>query len=409
MTAATLSPSRDVRTIGLVSAGHLMSHFYMMALPPLFPLLRSEMGVSNTELGAIITVAAIAAGVGQMPTGIAVDRFGARWVLIGGVAVMAMTVALMGLAPGYAWLPVLAVFLGLANAVFHPADYAILSHAVRSERVGRAYSLHTFSGYLGWTAAPMLMTLLAALWGWRVALLGAAAVGAVVVLALYLGRSHLSSAGAAKPRDAAPKPVGAAASATSLSVLVHPGILVMFGYFVMNAMTTVGLNSFTVTALHDLHGLDFVAANAGLTAFLVGACFGVLAGGVIADRTRRYELVAAAGFIASSSAVLSIAFVPLGTLGSAAALGVAGFMLGSILPSRDMIVRSLTPTGASGRVFGFLSVGIEIGAAVSPTLFGFIIDQGRPELVFVLCAGFMMTAMLGATTAAVLARRKPHA
>jgi hypothetical protein len=88
-------------------------------------------------------------------------------------------------------------------------------------------------------------------------------------------------------------------------------------------------------------------------------------------------------------------------------LGTAGFMLGSILPSRDMIVRSLTPAGASGRVFGFLSVGIEIGAAVSPTLFGFIIDQGRPELVFVLCAGFMMTAMLGATTAAVLARRRP--
>jgi MFS family permease len=405
MTAATLPTSRDVRVIGLVSAGHLMSHFYMMALPPLFPLLRGEMGVSNTELGFVITLAAIAAGVGQMPTGIVVDRFGARWVLIGGVAVMAATVGLMGVAPGYAWLPVLAVFLGLANAVFHPADYAILSHAVRSERVGRAYSLHTFSGYLGWTAAPVLMTALAAFWGWRAALIGAAILGAAVVVALYLGRDHLSSSGGRK--DEARTTPGTAPSATTLSILVHPGILVMFCYFIMNAMTTVGLNSFTATALHDLHGLDFVAANAGLTAFLVGACSGVLAGGVIADRTKRYELVAATGFIASSSAVLAIAFVPVGTLGSVAALGTAGFMLGSILPSRDMIVRSLTPAGASGRVFGFLSVGIEIGAAVSPTLFGFIIDQGRPELVFVLCAGFMMTAMLGATTAAVLARRRP--
>lgn len=403
MTASAIPATNDRRIIGLVGIGHLMSHFYMMALPPLFPLLRTEMGATNTELGAIITVAAMSAGFGQVPTGIVVDRLGARWVLIIGVTIMAMTVGLMGLAPSYLWLPALAVALGLANSVFHPADYAILSHAVRSERVGRAYSLHTFSGYLGWTAAPVLMTLFASLWGWRSALFAAAAIGLAVAALLYVQRSHLDSGAGARP----PKESGAAGRKNrhGLGLLMHPGILVMFGYFVMNAMTTVGLNSFTATALHDLRGLDLIEANAGLTSFLVGACAGVLVGGHIADRTRRYEWVAAVGFVVSSSAVLAIAFLPLGAFGCAAVLALAGFMLGAILPSRDMIVRSLTPAGASGRVFGFLSTGIEIGASASPLIFGLIIDHGRPELVFVLCALFMMTALVGASTAAVIARR----
>jgi MFS transporter, FSR family, fosmidomycin resistance protein len=398
MTATTLPQRRDARVIGLVSAGHMMSHFYMMALPPLFPLLKAELGVSYAALGAIATFAAVASGFGQLPTGFLVDRVGARWILIGGVALMGLVAMLMGFAPGYLWLPALAVFMGLANSVFHPADYAILSHAVKSERVGRAYSVHTFSGYLGWTAAPLAMTLFSHLWGWRGALMAAGLAGFIVAAILYALRSDLESGAAVRRVEA--KADGKA----GIRVLLHPGILVMFGYFVMNAATTVGINSFSASALKALHGLSLIEANAGLTAFLAGACVGVLAGGYVADQTKRYEIVAAIGFLFSASAVVAVGLLPLDALGCAAALGMAGFMLGGILPSRDMIVRAMTPLGSAGKVFGFLSTGIEIGGAISPLLFGILLDMGQPSLVFLACGIFMMLALAGAGTAARLSR-----
>lgn len=399
MTATVAFERRDLRVIGLVSGAHFFSHFFFLTLPPLYPILRAEMGVNYTALGATATAFAIASGSGQLPVGFIVDRFGARYVLIGGLVLMSLTIGCMGLAPSYFWLPVLAFIAGGANSVFHPADYAILSHTVKGSRVGRAYSIHTFSGFLGWAAAPLFMTLIAAQWGWRAALLCACLAGLTMAVVLVLLREEL-----AVPVRAAPAP--GTKSRTGFAVLMHPGILVLFGFFIANAMTSVGINTFAVSALHDLHGMDVESATSALTAYLFAGAGGVLLGGYIADRTNRYELVAFLGYVAAATAMLAIAWSDLGTLSIIVTFALAGIMLGSILPSRDMLVRSMMPPGSAGRIFGFLSAGIEIGAAVSPLIFGWLIDHGDPGRVFVLCSIFMMGSLGAASLAAWLSRKK---
>lgn len=399
MTATVAFERRDIRVIGLISGAHFFSHFFFLTLPPLYPILRAEMGISYTALGATATAFAIASGIGQLPMGFIVDRFGARYVLIGGITLMSLAVGGMGLAPSYFWLPVLALIAGGANSVFHPADYAILSHTVKGTRVGRAYSIHTFSGFLGWAAAPPFMTLIAAHWGWRAALFCACAAGLAMTVVLVLRREELAA-----PTRAAPAP-GAKGHA-GFGVLLHPGILILFCFFIANAMTSVGINTFAVSALHDLHGMEIQLATSALTAYLVAGASGVLLGGYIADRTKRYELVAFIGYVASASAMLAIAWADLGAVPVILTFALAGIMLGSILPSRDMLVRSMMPPGSAGRIFGFLSAGIEIGAATSPLVFGWLIDHGNPGRVFVLCAIFMMGSLTTASLAAVMARKK---
>ncbi len=399
MTATVAFERRDIRVIGLISGAHFFSHFFFLTLPPLYPILRAEMGVSYTALGATATAFAIASGLGQLPMGFIVDRFGARYVLIGGITLMSLAVGGMGLVPSYIWLPVLALIAGGANSVFHPADYAILSHTVKGTRVGRAYSIHTFSGFVGWAVAPPFMTVIAAQWGWRAALFCACAAGLIMALVLVLRRDELVA-----PTRAAASP--GAAKHGGFDVLFHPGILILFCFFIANAMTSVGINTFAVSALHDLHGMEIQLATSALTAYLVAGAGGVLLGGYIADHTRRYELVACIGYVASASAMLAIAWSDLGTIPVILTFALAGIMLGSILPSRDMLVRSMMPPGSAGRIFGFLSAGIEIGAAISPLVFGWLIDHGNPSRVFVLCATFMMASLATASLAAVMARRR---
>ena len=164
-------PAADTRrVVALVSAAHFFSHFYMLLLPPLFPLMREDFGVGFAELGFAITVYSLTTGLTQAPVGFLVDRFGARGILIAGLMVESVAVILIGLFPGYSMLLLLMILSGLGNAVFHPADYAILNARVAPQRIGRAFSIHTFSGLLGAAIAPPLVVALAAAFDWRTAL-----------------------------------------------------------------------------------------------------------------------------------------------------------------------------------------------------------------------------------------------
>ncbi|MFB3087663.1 MAG: MFS transporter, partial [Acidiferrobacterales bacterium] len=155
-TDTTISvPARSAKVIGLVSTGHFFSHFYMLLLPPLFPMLRDVYGVGFTELGLVIAAFSLTTGLTQVPVGFLVDRYGARGILIGGLMLESLAIGLVGLFPFYGALLALMVLAGLANAVYHPADYAILTASVHRARMGRAFSIHTFAGYLGAAVAPV--------------------------------------------------------------------------------------------------------------------------------------------------------------------------------------------------------------------------------------------------------------
>ncbi len=386
------------RTIALIGAGHFLSHFYALTLPPLFLFFREEFGVSYALLGALVTGYAMVGGVLQAPVGLAVDRWGARPVLLAGLALNAAAIAAIGFVSSYWALALLAVAAGIGNSVFHPADYAVLAARIREQRLPRAYSLHTFLGFFGTAVAPLTMAALAALMGWRNAVMLAGAAGIATVLAMAMSGGAVAS----PPRNG-----DAAADAAPARWLSLP-ILLFFGFFAAYGMASGGIMSFTVIGLGKLYGLDPASAGAVLTTALLALAFGILAGGELPDRERWQVYVTGAALIGGGALTALAGFADIGVVGLAALLGVAGFAMGVVLPARDLILRRITPPGSTGRVIGFVFVGLSVGGGLAPLLFGWTMDREWPVLLFLGCGAFLVLAFLCSFGAVLAARRMPR-
>jgi MFS transporter, FSR family, fosmidomycin resistance protein len=375
---------RNLQVLALIGSGHAVSHFYALTLPPLFPLLREHLDVSYAALGLLVTMFNLATGAAQIPAGFLVDRFGARRLLLLGLTIMGAAMTAMGFAPSYWLMLVLVAAVGIGNSVFHPADYAVLSASVDHSWLGRAFGIHTFAGFIGFMAAPGGMIALTALVGWRGAITVAGLL-AFAVLGAMLACGHLLRDEARKT-DAAQRRAAAPAGARSL--LFTAPVLLLFSFYLLNAMMTSGVQSFSVTALNSLHGVDLAFANVILTAFLIAASAGVLLGGMVADHTDRYALVTVGAFGTVALMMLAVALLPLPAAVMLGLFVLVGLLQGSVRTSRDMLVRKITPAGATGRVFAFVMTGLNVGGAITPVLFGVLLDHGAPQLVFLLMAAF---------------------
>lgn len=381
---------RDARVIGLISGAHFLSHFYQLVLPPLFPLLRTEFDVSYSALGLLTALFFITGAIAQPAVGFVVDRYGARSILLAGLALMAASVAAMGLAPGYWTMVPLVVAAGLGNAVFHPADFAILNASVHSSRLGRAYGSHGICGNLGWAAAPVSVLSLTALFDWRTALVVLGCLG-------LAGAAYLASQGDAMvdhrrtEQDAATPKTTLAADVGSL---MTPAILLTFAFFTLTSMALIGVQTFVPIALTDFHQATPDMAKDALTAFLLAGAAGTLGGGILVDRYRWPELIVGFCLGAFTLIFLALALGSLSPILIIPVLALTGALLGATGPSRDMIVRQKTLTGASGKIYGFVYSGLDLGAAIMPPVFGWLIDRGNPRLVFVLVSAVIAVSLL---------------
>ncbi len=361
-------------------------------LPSLFPFLIAEFGLSYTELGVMMTVFFITSGLAQPPAGFLVDRFGARRVLIGGLALYCAAMLLVALLPSFSmFLPVM-VLVGLANCVFHPADFTILNTTVSPHRLGRAFGVHTFGGNIGWAVAPILMLALASQFGWRIALLGAVIVGLAVLALIWVNRASLhdgtGTAGHARP----------AFARLGLRPLLAAPVLLCFFYFLLLATALIAVQNFLPATLGALHATPLTLASAALTGFLLGASAGVVVGGFIADRSARHTAIIAGGLTAAAILLLAVGHVAMPAAILLPVVAAAGFLAGVTTPSRDLLVRSATPPGATGRVFGFVYSGLDAGSALAPATVGLMLDHGRPEWVLWLVAAIMICAIFTAVS-----------
>lgn len=384
----------DFKVIGLIGVAHFFSHLFILLLPPLFLTLREEFGVSFLELGLIMTVFSGATASTQLPFGYLVDKFGARWILIGGLAVESLAFVMIGFGDGFWSLLVMMAIAGIANGVYHPADYAILSASVSGPRMGRAFSLHTFAGFAGFAVAPPLVIFLSEVIGWRMALVGVGLAGLATAAVLLVFASSLHNE--QKPASEQTKPV----DTSSRALLFSFPILMCLAFYIMTALGSGGLNNFLVSALNLLHGTALPIATGALTGYLVGTTVGILFGGYLADKTSNHNVIAAFCFLATAVMISIVALVEMPEPLLLASLTLQGIMHGMIMPSRDMIVRSVTPDGQYGKVFGFVTTGFSIGGIIAPMIFGFILDKDQPALVFYAIAGFMFLSMFTVFTSA---------
>lgn len=384
-----------LRTLTGISIAHWVSHFHLLVLPMLFPFLKSQLGVGYVELGFALTVSAVVSGLTQAPTGYLVDHFGARKILLGGLTLGGLALIMLGLHLSYASLIACAVLLGLANSVYHPADYAILAEHMDEARMGRAFSIHTFAGYFGGAVAPAIVAALITVSGGVGALLASGAIG--VLVALLLVAMNIPDAGAHKVKP----------GNTNLpkQAVITPALITLTALFMLLSLSVAGINNFGVVALMSGYGATYSIANVALTAFLGSSAAGVLAGGFLADHTERHGYVAAACFAANAAIVLLIALVTLPGWALTATMASAGFLSGVIAPSRDMLVRNAAPPGAAGRAFGIVSTGFNLGGIISPLLFGWIMDQSAPHWVF----GASVIFMVATVVLSPFTERKPQA
>ena len=381
------------RVVSVVSAAHFVSHYYILLLAPLLPFVRADFGVSYTEIGLALAVFNIVTATLQAPAGFLVDRLGARIPLIGALLIGASAFMIAGLVHSYWLLVTMFALAGVGNAVYHPADYSLLSHHVPSERIGQAFSVHTFAGMLGSAVAPPTLLMMQGVWGWRGAFIGAGILGFAVAALLVAMRD---GAEIAPPHAQHSQPArGASESpAAGWRMLLSPAILLNLVFFVLLAIMSGGIYNYSVVALGALYATPVATANAALTGNLLLSAVGVLAGGLLVGRTSRHGTVAALGLLAMGLFLALIAEVDLGALTLIAAMTAAGFFSGVIMPSRDMIVRAVTPSGSFGKVFGFVTTGFNIGGIIAPLMFGAIMDQGNPRLVFLMVAACSLLAIV---------------
>ena len=393
-----VSRAPHTRIVGAVSAAHFVSHYYILLLAPLLPFVRADYGVSYTEIGLAFAAFNVVSAALQTPAGFLVDWLGARILLIAGLVTGALAFLVVGLTHSYWLLVAMFALAGVGNTVYHPADYALLSHHVPSDRIGQSFSLHTFAGMLGSAVAPASLLMMQSLWGWRGAFIGAGVLGFAVAALLLAMRETAEVKTVPAPRAAD------AASAVGWRLLLSPPIMLNLVFFVLLALMSGGINNFSVVAFGALYGTAVTTANAALSGNLLLSAIGVLIGGVLVGRTTRHGLVATAGLAGIALFIALVAQFDLGSLALIVAMSAAGFCSGVIMPSRDMIVREVTPPGSFGKVFGFVTTGFNIGGIISPLIFGAIMDHGSPKLVFVLVAAFSLIAVV-----TVVTRPKPPA
>ncbi|MBL6613453.1 MAG: MFS transporter [Reyranella sp.] len=404
MSAAAVPASRDVRVISLIGAAHGASHFYQLAFATMLLIVRQEAGLSFEEVGLLAGIFYGVSGITQTMAGFAVDRFGARPILAGGLLTIGVALALVAAAHSFAAFAAIAVIAGAGNSVFHPADFALLNASVNPSRLGRAFSIHGVGGSLGWAAAPV-MYFLDSMFGWVGAALIGALPGLVLSVLVIAHRTQLIDH-RVKDRATAHHQNGK----QMLALFTHPAILLCMVYFALIAANTVGIQQFAVPAWVSMFGVTENFAALCLIVFIVGSAGGVLVGGLFADRVRRHDRVATWGLLIAAVLTLPIAtqaVTPALLLPLLAFAGAAGGITG---PSRDMIVRSATPPGASGKVFGFVYSGLDVGSFLAPPVFGFLMGTGHTAMIFWIAVGLyvinagLVMAIRQNTTATVVTR-----
>jgi FSR family fosmidomycin resistance protein-like MFS transporter len=365
--------SRDAGVIGLVGFAHMVSHFNQLLLPSLFPWLKDEFAVSYAQLGFLMTLFFVVSCAVQTLSGFVVDRFGPRPILYVGLSLLGLATLGYSISTSYWMLASFSVLAGIGNGVFHPVDYTLINRKVSAARLGHAYSVHGITGSLGWALSPALVVSLTLAYSWRVALVAASLVAFAALAVMLLNRSMLRL-----PTEKASKIFVAADTEGSLGFLKIPAVWMCFSFFFVYAIGLSIVQAFAPEAARRLHDVPLSLVALCLTVYMVGSACGMVSGGFLAANPERCERIVGLGFGFAALMSLTLAFGSFSTpLMVPVLFALMGFSSGLAAPSRDLLVKRSTPDNATGRVYGVVYSGLDIGQAISPLVFGLLMDHGN--------------------------------
>ncbi|MEO8006146.1 MAG: MFS transporter [Betaproteobacteria bacterium] len=392
MSTATTPFHRDAKVIGLVGLAHGTSHFFHLSLAPLFPWLKDAFSVSYAELGLLMTVFFIVSGIGQALAGFVVDRFGALPVLLGGIALLGLSAIGLASSHSYAAMLFFSGVTGLGNCVFHPSDFTLLNKRVSVPRLGHAFSVHGLTGTLGWALAPVFLVGITTVAGWRAALLGASILAFTVLAILIVFRRLLD------PREVdeavARRAKTQEASTTILGFMKVPAVWMCFAFFFISSISFGGIQSFAATALRELYDIPLTYATACITAYMLASAGGIIAGGFLAARVQQHDKIIAIAFAGAGAVSVLVASAMPPVASVIVLLGLIGFGSGVAGPSRDLLVRAAAPKNATGRVYGVVYSGLDIGLSGAPLMFGILMDGHHPGWVFIGIGAFQALSLI---------------
>jgi MFS family permease len=374
--STTAGPGATFRILGLIGTGHAVSNFYALCLPPLIPFFKAEFDVSYAALGMMLSLRSFMSGIMQVPMGIAVDKLGAKPVLVAGSVLMGTSFGLIAVAPGYGTTLILLALLGAGMATLRPSNYAIINASIPRAWLGRAFGFNVFSAHAGRAAAPAVIIFLATLWDWRIALLIAGGTGIAITIGLITQWRYVRDDTKVEAKGPGP---GLGAQAR---MFASRGIVLFFAFYALTSFSMQGVLSFTVVALTELGRAPLGAASGALTGYLIASALGVLAGGYLADKTDRHELLAVSALLLSAGFLVALGSVSMPVALIVAVMSTIGMCQGAMRPARDMLLRAILPREIFGRAIGIVSTGAAIGGTLAPVIFGWILDLGHPEWVF---------------------------
>lgn len=394
--AAPASLRDDATTIGVVSIAHGVSHFCQLIVPPLFPWIGASFGLSNTQLGLLMSVFFIVSCAGQALAGFVVDRFGADRVLYAGLALNAAAALGLAASPSYGAMFIFMALAGLGNCVFHPVDYSILNARISAPRLGHAYAAHGISGNAGWALAPVFVVgITAATGSWRSALAAVAGLVLLTLLLVWVKRDSLAVLQVRKSEADVTADAG-------FGFLKLPAVWACFAFFTVYAFALGGVQVFAPTAAAKIHGVPAAQAAICLSIFMVAAAAGMVLGGHLVRDPQRCVVVASGGFALAAAVALALGLGQWSPVVVLVLFACMGFGSGIAGPSRDLLVKAATPPGATGRVYGVVYAGLDVGMTVAPLAFGVLMDAGQYRAVWI---GIALTLALLIGTAVNVRRR----
>ncbi len=363
---------RDWATISLLGLLHSSSHFFQLIIPTLFVYLSQDYGYDYVRLGFLVSCFYVVSGLGQASSGFIVDRIGPAPVLFFGLGAFVVSACLLALAPNYSVLMMAAIIGGMGNSVFHPVDYTIINHRVSAARLGHAYSVHGFTGYLGWATTPLFITVLASAYGWRFAVMMAAVLMGVMLL-LSIWRRDLWGEGpqASSAQTEASNP---SIGATCLFLIRQPALWGAFLFFAFSSTALSAIQNYSIPLLSSVYGLTQVVAGSTLSAYMVAAALGMIAGGFLVGASKKTELTVFIMLCLAGVCMLLLALNVVDASWAIVLVVLGGVCSGVAAPSRDMLIRNVTPKGATGSVYGLVYCGMDVGAAIAPVVFGQLVD-----------------------------------